>query len=109
MAFNPYPTGYFPNINVTGVISGVTGVFIPYADLESFNYTVATSNSGDIRQLFYSLVEPVADTYLDLATADKPNQMTISRTATVPSDNVLRKVYTITLNLTFNDLSVAPE
>ena len=109
MAFNPYPTGYFANINVTGVISGVTGVFIPYSDLESFNYTVATANSGDIRQLVYSLIEPVADEYLSLATADKPVQMTVSRTATVPSDNVLRKTYTLTMNLSFSGLTVVPE
>lgn len=109
MAFNPYPTGYFPNINVTGVIAGVTGVFIPYADLESFNYSVATASSGDIRQLVYSLIEPVADEYLSLATADKPTQMTVSRTASVPSDNVLRKTYTFTMNLSFSGLSVVPE
>ena len=109
MAFNPYPTGYFPNINVTGVISGVTGVFIPYADLESFNYTVATANSGDIRQLVYSLIEPVADTYLALASADRPSQMTVARSASIPADNVVRKVYSITMNLNFGDLTVVPE
>lgn len=109
MAFNPYPTGYFPSINVTGVIAGVTGVFIPYADLESFNYTVATANSGDIRQLVYSLIEPVADTYLALATADRPSQMTVARSASIPADNVVRKVYSITMNLNFGDLTVVPE
>lgn len=109
MAFNPYPTGYFANINVTGVIAGVTGVFIPYTDLESFNYTVATANSGDIRQLVYSLIEPVADEYLSLNTADQPTQMSVSRTATVPSDNLLRKTYTLTMTLSFSGLSVAPE
>jgi hypothetical protein len=109
MSFNPYPTGYFPNINVTGVIGGVTGVFIPYSDLESFNYTVATSNSGDIRQLVYSLIEPVADEYLSLATADKPTQMTVSRTALVPEDDILRKIYTLTLNLSYTGVAVADE
>lgn len=109
MAFNPSPTGYFPNINVTGVIAGVTGVFIPYVDLESFDYTVATASSGDIRQLIYSIIEPTADEYLSLATGDKPTQMTVSRTATVPSDNVVRKTYTFTINLSFGDLSVEPE
>lgn len=109
MAFNPSPTGYFPNINVTGVIAGVTGVFIPYVDLESFNYTVATASSGDIRQLIYSFNEAVADTYLDLASADRPTQISISRSATVPNDNIVRKVYTITANLDFGDLSVTSE
>lgn len=109
MAFNVAPTGYFANINVTGVIGGVTGVFIPYSDLESFDYTVATSGSGDIRELVYSINEAVADEWLSLSTANRSSQMTISRTSSVPEDNILRKVYTITLNLDFGNLDVTDE
>lgn len=110
MAFDPYPTGYFPNINYTGVIGNETGVFIPYSDLESFDYTVATAESGDIRQLVYSFVEAVADRYLNvLTTADRPSQLTVTRSSTVPSDNVIRKVYGFTINVELGDTEVIPE
>jgi hypothetical protein len=107
MAFNPSPTGYYPGIVTlaSGASVPTSGVFFPYSGLESYN----ASTSGDVRQLVYSLIEPVADEYLSLATADKPTQMTVSRTATVPSDNVLRKTYTFTMNLSFSGLSVVPE
>lgn len=110
MAFNPYPTGYFPHINYTGVIGSETGVFIPYEDLESFDYTVATAESGDIRQLVYSFVEAVADHYLGVvATADRPSQLTVTRSSTVPSDSVIRKVYGFTINVELGDTEVIPE
>jgi len=110
MPFNPNPTGYFPNINTTGVLGGVTGVFIPYSDLESYDYAVATGvSSGDIRQLVYSVNEAVADVYLGLSTGDRPTQMTYSRSASVPSDALIRKTYTIVMNLNLPDTSVASE
>jgi hypothetical protein len=110
MAFDPNPTGYFPNINTTGVLGGATGVFIPYEDLESYDYAVATGSlSGDIRQLVYSVNEAVADIYLGLSTGDRPAQMTYSRSASVPNDSIIRKTYTIVMNLNLPDTSVASE
>lgn len=107
MAFNPSPTGYFPGIITlaSGDPTPTSGVFFPYSGLESYN----VSTSGDVRQLIYSINEAAADEWLSLATADKSAQMTIARSATVPSDNVVRKVYTITMNLSFSGLSVVSE
>lgn len=107
MPFNPSPTGYFPGILnlASGNAVNTSGVFIPYVDLESYN----ASTSGDIRQLIYSFNEAVTDAYLALATADRPAQLTLSRVQSVPSDNVVRKTYTITANLEFGDLVVVAE
>lgn len=110
MAFNPNPTGYFPNIITTGVLSGATGVFIPYGDLQGYDYSTATGSlSGDIRQLCYSINEAIADVYLGdgvnagLSTADRPAQMTFSRSSSVPNDSTIRKTYSIVLNLQIGD------
>ena len=107
MAFNPSPTGYYPGIVTlaSGAAAPTSGVFFPYSGLESYN----VSTSGDVRQLIYSLNEAAADEWLSLATADRSAQMTIARTSTVPSDNVVRKIYTITMNLDFGNLSVSAE
>ena len=110
MAFDPSPTGYFPNINITGVIGAETGVFIPYSDLESYDYDVAVSQTGDVRQLIYSFVEAVTDRYLnDIAAADRPSQVTITRSSTVPNDTTVRKVYGFTINVELADTLVIPE
>jgi hypothetical protein len=109
MAFDPSPTGYFPNINVTGVISNVTGVFIPYEDLESYDYVVATGD-GDIRQLIYSFIEAVTDRYLTISpVTDRPGKVSISRTSTVPTDDTIRKTYGVTINVILGDTEVTPE
>ena len=110
MAFNPYPTGYFPGIDTAAVVGGATGVFIPYEDLESYNATVVASGSGDIRQLVYSFNEAVSDHLLNtLPVADRPSQMSITRTSSVPTDTSIRKSYTIVFTLDFPDTSVSPE
>lgn len=105
MPFNVSPTGYFPNIVTNAVVSAATGIFIPYADLES----VDVSTKDDIRQIVYSFMEAVADEYLSLPTGSGSNQISITRSSTVPSDNVVRKIYSTTVNLTFGDLTVASE
>lgn len=105
MAFNVSPTGYFPNIITNAEVSSFTGVFIPYDDLES----VSAETSGDIRQLVYSFLEAVADEYLSLPTGSGSNQISITRSSTVPSDNVVRKIYTTTCNLEFGALTVVDE
>ena len=110
MAFNPSPTGYFNNINPSGVVGGVTGVFIPYSDLESYDLAVVTgSASGDNRELLYSFIDAFADEYLSLAAIDKPSQITITRSATVPSDEIVRKTYTVVINLQIGPTSVVDE
>lgn len=109
MAFDAAPSGYFSGINTAAVVGGATGVFIPYSDLESYNSTVAVSESGDIRELVYSIVEAYTDVYLGLSTSDRPANLTASRSSSVPSDGILRKIYTITANLEFGNLSVADE
>lgn len=105
MPFNVAPTGYFPNIVTNAVVSAATGIFIPYTDLES----VDSSTRNDIRQIVYSFMEAVADEYLSLPTGSGSNQLSVTRTSTVPSDNVVRKIYSTTVNLTFGDLTVANE
>lgn len=107
MPFNPSPTGYFAGIAnlATGDTAPASGVFIPYTSLESYN----ASTSGDIRQLVYSFIESVYDEYVSLATADRPAQMTVSRTSSVPSDNIIRNTYTVIVNLSYSGLIVNPE
>ena len=107
MAFNPSPTGYFPSIAIlaSGDSAPDSGVFIGYSDLETYN----ASTTGDIRQLLYSFIEAITDEYVSLATVDRPTQVTINRTASVPADDVIRKTYSVVVNLSVEGVTVADE
>lgn len=107
MPFNPSPTGYFIGIQnlSSGDTVGSSGVFIPYTSLESYN----PSTTGDIRQLVYSFIERFNDVYVGLPTADRSSQLSINRSATIPSDNVIRNTYSVVVNLGYSGLMVNPE
>jgi len=98
MAFNAAPSGYFPGINTGAIVGGATGVFIPYEDLENYD----TTTSGDIRQLAYAFNEAIADTYLNLATTDRPSEMTISRSQAFSTASVIRKQFSNSFNLAYS-------
>lgn len=100
MSYDPHPSAYFPNCDVSN-----TGIFIPYSNLESYNI----STSGDVRQLAYSLLDAIANPYLELGINDRPDQMAINRTWQAVSDSVIRKIYTYSFNLSFSGVSVSQE
>lgn len=107
MPFNPSPTGYFVGIQnlSSGDTVGTSGVFIPYSNLESYN----TSTSGDVRQLLYSFLERFTDIYITLPVADRSSQITLNRSSNIPSDNIIRNSYSITVNLGYSGLAVVSE
>jgi hypothetical protein len=100
MAYNPHPSAYFPNCEVSS-----TGIYIPYTDLESYKI----STSGDVRQLAYSFLDAVATPYLGLGINDRPDQITISRSWQAVSDSTIKKIYAYSFNLSFSGVSVTPE
>lgn len=99
MVFNPSPTGYFPNINVAEVVSGVTGVFIPWGDLIRFD----TNSSGDIRQLFYGINEKMYQQYSDVLSTGSglSESINIQRTSSFSTNTIVRRKYTHTFDLAF--------
>ena len=107
MAFDPSPTGYFSSweIMASGDMASSSGVFISFDDFDTYN----SATTGDVRQLLYSFVEAYTDRHLTLVTADRPTQVTITRTSSVPAEDVIRKTYSITINLEVAGVTVADE
>ena len=91
----------------TGATAAANGALtLPGGTVEGV--TDAT-NGADIRQVLYGIIESFTDKYLaDIALdpLNKSDNLTVTRTASVPNDNILRKTYTITFNLDLPDLSV---
>lgn len=100
MAYNPHPSAYFPNCEISS-----TGIFIPYLDLESYDI----STSGDISQLAYSFLDAVATPYLAVSATGRPVNTTISRSWQAVSDSTIKKIYTYSFNLSFSGVSVIGE
>jgi hypothetical protein len=100
-SFDPAVTTYFVGATATGGT-----VTFPLGTVEGV--TDATT-AADIRQVLYGIIEKFSDKYLADIAADplnKSDNVTVTRTASVPDDNTLRKTYAITFNLDLPDLSV---
>ena len=109
MAFNVNPSGYFGAANIVcdATVSGKDGVFLAYDGLESISGV--PSNAFDIRELTYSFMEKVADVYLALPAGSGSNQLSITRSSTVPNDSTIRKSYTLTVSLDLPATTVQAE
>lgn len=99
MAFDPDISGYF-----SGISFDSTEYTIPFTALQS----VDSGNAGDVREFLYSVLEGVADEYLDPATSGS-TQMSVTRASTVPNDTTIRKSYTVSFNLDFPATTVKDE
>lgn len=88
MAFSATPSGWLGNgytLSGSGAtaainfgISGSTNATLP-----EITATEANASSGDIRKIYYGLVEAMYQSYAGKAVADRPNRMLISKTSSV--------------------------
>ena len=103
MAFNPTPSGWLgagytlsgsgTSAAVNFGISGNTNETLP-----EITPAEANTTNGDVRKIYYGIVEKLFQSYLAKATADRPNRMTISKSAFVSGDTGL---ITTTYNIQF--------
>lgn len=93
-AASGFPTRFFPQFTYTTLL-GSGGVFIPYANLESFS----ASNSGEIGEFLYSVLDKVASGIIALAPDDRPNKFSISRSSASTGDTTARKLYNLSFEL----------
>lgn len=101
MAFNATPSGWLGagyTLSGSGTtaainfgISGNTNATFP-----EITTTEANATTGDIRKIYYGIIEQLAKAYSDKATADRPNRMAISKSSNVDSNTGL-----ITANYSF--------
>lgn len=99
MAFVPSPSGYFNG----GYSSTGGNITINSGVLEAVRVNPAAT--GDIQDIVYSILESVANHYATLT--DLPPNMTITRSSSVPTNDTIRKSYTVTLTLALPDTEVA--
>lgn len=92
---NMSPARFFPNVQITDPAGGTnSGIFIPFSNLESYKVT----NSGDIREFAYSVLDKVASGILALSTINRPTKFTITKTVSA-SETSAQKTFSINFNL----------
>lgn len=93
---NPGRSVFFPGMAVgSGVVTGNSGVFIPFSVLESYNLP----NSGEIGELVYSIVDKFYSGMASLSGDDLPTKFTVTRQTALTSDTTASKNFGITFNL----------
>jgi len=109
MAWSPTQSGnmfpgrsvFFPGIVAgSSTVTGTSGVFIPFAALESYNI----GNSGEIGELVYSIVDKFTTGLNNLsgvatATDDLPTKFSATRQTSLTSDSTATKTFNLTFGL----------
>lgn len=102
--FDPTPSTWFSGISTTS-----TAITIPYTALGDLNQTKANS---DVREIVFNFMEGIFDKYGSVDTADRPSELTMSRSASVSqtsTGDIITKSYTIRVNVVPDSLDVASE
>jgi hypothetical protein len=105
MAFNKQPQTWFTSLTDNG-----TALSIDIADIPELTAAEIDSSTGDIRKFVYAMIEKLWTEYNDLATADKPGKLTISKYVSVdPSTGVVTNTYSFVVKTTVSAQEVADE
>ena len=115
MAFSATPSGWLGagyTLSGSGTtaavnfgISGNTNATLPEITTAEANAT-----TGDIRKIYYGIVEQLYQAYLAKATADRPNRMAVSKSSNVDATTgLITTNYTIQFVLAATGLDVTTE
>jgi hypothetical protein len=101
MAFDPKPSTWLPNWSEDG-----TTISLPIASLSELTAAEADATTGDIRKVVFALCEHLHEKWNETASADRPAEMTISKTA---SQNVATGEIANTYTFRFNTEIISQE
>lgn len=125
MAFTSYdnPDEFFGSSDYTHIANGASattagpcivlkssGATVGSNLLSTLTDTEAADSTGDTREVVFSICEAIFTKFNALASADRPNKMTVSRTTSEDSSaNEFVRTYSIQLRLSPPDFDVAAE
>ena len=117
MAFTKAPTGWLGSgytvsgSGTTAAINfGISGNTAVGEALPQITSAEANASTGDIRMVYYGIVEQLYQAYLGKADADKPNRMSLSKSSSVNSTTgLITTTYSIQFVLQATGLDVTAE
>lgn len=100
MPFVAAPTEVIADWGVKSGSVTLTGdhVCFPVASVPELTALEADAVSGDWRKVLYATCQQFYNHYYELATADKPSQVTLTKTSSFVGGDTFRSVYTFTFN-----------
>ena len=117
MAFNSTPSGWLgagytvSGSGTTAAINfGISGNTAVGEALPEITSTEANATTGDIRKIYYGMIEKMYQSFLGKAVADRPNRMSISKGASVDATTgLITTNYSIQFVLAPTGLDVTSE
>jgi hypothetical protein len=105
MAFNPAPSNWIANWAEDG-----TNITVPLASFAEVTAAEADGTTGDIRKVMFAVIEHMYQEWLERATADRPTQMTMSKSVSYnTSTDIMTNTYTFTFRNSVLSQDVAAE
>jgi hypothetical protein len=106
MAFDPAPTEVIASWSEDG-----TNVTFPIASLPELTAAEADATTGDNRKVLHAFMERFFAWYNGLATADKPTQLSVSRSSSPPNQTTgyITRTFTVRMTLDPGPLEIADE
>ena len=106
MAFDATPTTWLPNYG----FDGVDTISLKFADFAELDSTECDAVTGDIRKIYFGLADGIFDSWNDTEAANRPEQMTISKSVyTDTNTNTTTNTYTLRFVTEITGQEVAPE
>lgn len=117
MAFTKAPSGWLgAGYSVSGsgttaaINFGISGNTAVGEALPQITSSEANASTGDIRMIYYGIVEQLYQAYIGKATADRPNRMALFRSSTVDATTgLITTNYSIQFVLQATGLDVTTE
>lgn len=105
MAFDPTPSAWIASWSEDG-----SNITVPIASFAELTDTEADGTTGDIRKIMFAVVEQFYQAYNAEATADRPTQMRIYKSASInPETSVLTNSYTFQFTCGIGSQEVSDE
>ena len=104
MAFSALPTDVIASWSEDG-----TDVTFPIASVTQLDVDEADGVTGDSRRILFALIEQWYQWYVALPVADRPSQMTISKSSSLQSDGTFKNTYTTVFYCAVTDQEVIDE
>jgi hypothetical protein len=104
MAFDAKPSSCIASWSEDG-----TDVTFPIASISELTAGEADATTGDWRKILFALLEHFYTYYTTLPSGDQPGRVTITRSTTVDSNDVMTRTYTFRITSDILTKEVADE
>jgi hypothetical protein len=104
MAFSALPTDV-----IAGWSNDGTDVTFPIASVDQLDAAESDAVTGDSRRILFALMEQYYQWYVALPVADRPGQMTISKSSQLQSDGTFKNTYSTVFYCAVTDQEVVDE